>query len=172
MRAAQAGCSASYVRLLTDISDAFRQVAGADLRRYGLQQSDGDDVLQDVLLAIHLKRHTWRPDHPFLPWLRAIARHKILDFVRRRSRRDETSIEPFAEVFAAPEPQPDNSIQVQRMLGELPRRQREVVEQLAVGGASVADAASKLKMSRGAVYVSFHRGLATLSALVAAQDML
>jgi DNA-directed RNA polymerase specialized sigma24 family protein len=38
------------------------------------------------------------------------------------------------------------------------------VEELGLGGASVADTAMKLKMSRGAVYVAFHRGLAALSA--------
>ena len=46
---------------------------------------------------------------------------------------------------------------------ELPRRQRDVVEALAVSGASVGETAHKLKMTRGAVYVAFHRGIAALA---------
>jgi RNA polymerase sigma-70 factor (ECF subfamily) len=52
---------------------------------------------------------------------------------------------------------------VEQLLGSLPRRQREVVEELALSGTSVADTALKLKMSRGAVYVAFHRALAALT---------
>ena len=82
MRAAQAGSGEAYIRLLNSVSTSFRQFAALDLRRFGLQPSDVEDVLQEILLAIHLKRHTWRPDHPFAPWLRAITRHKLVDFVR------------------------------------------------------------------------------------------
>jgi RNA polymerase sigma-70 factor, ECF subfamily len=164
MQAAQRGCREAYARLLADISATFRQFAAADLRRYGLQASDHEDVLQEILLAVHLKRDTWRPGYPFLPWLRAITRHKVIDFVRRRSRRSELPIDDFPDVFPAPQPEADITGPLHQALVELPRRQREVIEELAVGGASVADTAMKLRMSRGAVYVAFHRALATISA--------
>src|SRR5690348_16115179 len=95
MRLAQAGSREAYLRLLGAVSASFRQFAAADLRRFGLQSQDGEDVLQEILLAIHLKRHTWRADRPFLPWLRAITRHKLVDFIRRRSRRNELPIDDF-----------------------------------------------------------------------------
>jgi RNA polymerase sigma-70 factor (ECF subfamily) len=164
MRSTQAGCGDAYVRFLTDVAVSFRKFAAADLRRFGIQPQDVEDVLQDILLAIHLKRHTWRPDHPLLPWLRAIIRHKCVDFVRRRRRRGELPIEYFPDIFPALPPEPDMSASVQKVLGDLPRRQRQVIEELALGGTSVADAAIKLKMSRGAVYVAFHRALASLTA--------
>ena len=163
MRAAQAGSSGAYVQLLTDISASFRQFAAADLRRFSLQAHEVEDVLQEILLAIHLKRHTWRSDHPFMPWLRAITRHKVVDFVRRRARRGELPIESFADIFPASPSEPEMVVPVQQLLGDLPRRQREVMEELALSGASVADTAVKLKMSRGAVYVAFHRAVAALT---------
>ncbi len=166
MRAARAGCSAAYMRLLTDVSTSFRQFAANDLRRFRLQSQDVEDVLQEILLAIHLKRHTWRTDHPFLPWLRAITRHKLVDFVRRRSRRSELSIDDFPDVGAVQPVEPGISLPLGQLLGDLPRRQREVMEELALSGASVADTASKLNISRGAVYVAFHRAIATLTARV------
>ena len=166
MRAAQAGSREAYHRLLNGISASFRQLASADLRRLRLQGQDVEDVLQDVLLAVHLKRHTWRPDHPFMPWLRAIARHKMVDFVRRRARHSELPIEDFPNLSPVPPVEPAMAVSLNRILDGLPRRQRQVVEELGVAGASVADTAAKLNMSPGAVYVAFHRGLAKLMARV------
>jgi RNA polymerase sigma-70 factor (ECF subfamily) len=164
MRAAQAGCASAYVRLLTGVSASFRQFAVADLRRFYLQPDDVEDILQEVLLAIHLKRHTWRPDRPFIPWLRAITRHKLVDFARRRSRRGELPIENFPDIFPAPTEEPDVLAPIQQLVGDLPQRQRQVIEEVALAGASVADTALKLNMSRGAVYVAFHRALGALTA--------
>jgi RNA polymerase sigma-70 factor (ECF subfamily) len=164
MRATQAGSREAYARLLTGVSASFRQFAAADLRRFGLQFQDVEDVLQDILLAVHLKHHTWHPDHPFLPWLRAITRHKLVDFLRRRTRRSELPIEDFPDIYPVMPTEPVLSRPIQELLSELPRRQREVVEELGLSGASVADTALKLKMSHGAVYVAFHRALAALTA--------
>ena len=164
MRAAQAGSRDAYIRLLTAVSASFRQFAATDLRRFALQPSDVEDVLQEILLAVHLKRHTWRADRPIVPWLRAITRHKLVDFARRRRRRGELPLEDFPDICPVPPAEPSFAVSLRRLLGDLPRRQREVVEELGLGGASVADTATKLKMSRGAVYVAFHRGLASLTA--------
>jgi RNA polymerase sigma-70 factor (ECF subfamily) len=164
MRAAQVGCSKSYARLLTGISASFRQFAAADLRRFYLQPGDTEDVLQEILLAIHLKRHTWRADRPFIPWLRAITRHKLVDFARRRSRRGELPIDSFPDIFPAPPEESDVLAPVQQLLGDLPRRQREVMQEMALAGTSAADTAVKLKMTRGAVYVAFHRAVRVLAA--------
>jgi RNA polymerase sigma-70 factor (ECF subfamily) len=163
MRAAQRGCAEAYIRLLNDVAGSLRQVAAADLRRFGLQASDAEDVIQETLLAIHLKRHTWHADRPFLPWLRAIVRHKAVDFVRRRGRRIEVPVDEVAETLPAPAAAPDLAAPLERFLDELPQRQRQVVESLAVDGASVCETALKLNMSHGAVYVAFHRGLAALA---------
>jgi RNA polymerase sigma-70 factor (ECF subfamily) len=96
--------------------------------------------------------------------LRAIIRHKLVDFARRRHRRGELPLEDFPDIHPVAPVEPSFSAPIHRLVGGLPRRQREVVEELGLGGASVADTAMKLKMSRGAVYVAFHRGLAALSA--------
>ena len=41
-------------------------------RRVAMAQLD--DLVQEVLMAVHNKRATWDPDRAFLPWLAAIAR--------------------------------------------------------------------------------------------------
>lgn len=77
MEAAQAGNTAVYHRLLTDV--------GTWLRRYfarRLPPGMVDDAVQDTLMAIHAKRHTFDPARPFGPWLSAVARHKWIDRLR------------------------------------------------------------------------------------------
>jgi len=47
-------------------------------RGAGLGEAAGEDVVQEVLMAVHAKRHTWRENEPVQPWLYAIARYKIV----------------------------------------------------------------------------------------------
>ena len=53
--------------------------------------------MQETLLAMHLKRDTWDEAQPLEPWLRAIARHKLADHLRRRGFRDHVDIDDYAD---------------------------------------------------------------------------
>ena len=59
--------------------------------------------MQETLIAIHLKRHTWIESEPFGPWMRAIARHKFIDAMRRLGRRVQVPIEDFENLLSAEE---------------------------------------------------------------------
>jgi RNA polymerase sigma-70 factor (ECF subfamily) len=121
-------------------------------------------VVQEILIAVHLKHRTWDETRPFAPWLAAIARYKTVDCLRRRGDRTELPIEDFAGTLAAAEPEPSaDERSVARSLDALPERQREVVRTIAVEGASIAQAAKHLRISEGAVRVALHRGLAALA---------
>lgn len=56
MRAANRGDAVAYRRLLHVIAPVLRSVVRA--RGHALGHEGCEDVLQDVLLAIHTKRHT------------------------------------------------------------------------------------------------------------------
>jgi DNA-directed RNA polymerase specialized sigma24 family protein len=80
MRAANRGDATAYRRLLQAVTPVLRGVVRA--RGAALGPEGCEDVVQEVLLAIHLKRQTWREDAPLRPWLYAIARHKVVDAFR------------------------------------------------------------------------------------------
>lgn len=165
MRAAVAGDGTAYRRLLTSIEPALRSVARRGLRRAGLADDEAEDVVQEVLLAVHLKRHTWEPSGPIVPWIQAIARHKLVDALRRRGRRSYVPIEEVAESLLAEEPVAAvPTIRLEQRIQNLPDRQREVIRAVAVQGASIRETAQRCHMSEGAVRVALHRGLATLAA--------
>ena len=165
MRSAIAGDSAAYHRLLRAVAPVLRAAARRGLTRAGQPADQSEDIVQDILLAVHLKRHTWDTNAPFAPWLFAIARNKLIDQLRRRGRRVFVDIDDFAETLAgeqAPETVPAGEVAAQ--LQTLPVRQRDVLQSIAVESVSIKDTAKKLSMSEGAVRVALHRGLASLTA--------
>jgi RNA polymerase sigma-70 factor (ECF subfamily) len=165
MRAGNAGDADSYRRLLMQLTSVLRAVARRGLASAGMADTDAEDVVQETLLAIHLKRQSWDEDAPIGPWLRAIARHKMIDALRRRGRRIGLPLDDFSEVLAGGESEPSLIVgDVDRHLPGLPAGQRNVVRAIAVDGATIDETAARLSMTKGAVRVALHRGLAALAA--------
>jgi RNA polymerase sigma-70 factor, ECF subfamily len=165
MRSAISGDNAAYHRLLKAITPVLRAAARRGLARAGQPLDQSEDIVQDILLAVPVKRHTWDASAPFAPWLFAIARNKLIDALRRRGRRVFVNIDDFAETIAdrpAAETAPANEVAAH--LDALPARQREVLRSIAVESASIKDTAAKFSMTEGAVRVALHRGLASLTA--------
>ena len=164
MRSANAGDQVAYHRLLQSVAPVLRAGARRGLVRAGQPPDQAEDIVQDILLAVHLKRQTWKPDAPFAPWLFAIARNKLIDALRRRGRRVFVNIDDFAEVIPSEAPAETlPASEVATHLAALPARQREVLQSIAVDAASIKDTAKKMAMTEGAVRVALHRGLAKLA---------
>jgi RNA polymerase sigma-70 factor, ECF subfamily len=165
MRSALAGDAAAYQRLLGAIAPVLRANARRALARAGQPIDQSEDIVQDILLAVHLKRHTWDANAPLAPWLFAIARNKLIDALRRRGRRVFVNIDDFSETLPSEPPeQTVPAAEVAAQLERLPARQRDVLQSIAVDGVSIKATAEKLAMSEGAVRVALHRGLASLTA--------
>jgi RNA polymerase sigma-70 factor (ECF subfamily) len=163
MRAGNAGDAAAYRRLLAALAVHFRGLARRGLARYGQGTADVEDLVQEMLLAVHLKRATWRDGEPLMPWLAAIARYKLIDHLRRRGRRAEVALDPFEEILAAePATEAGRDRDVETALASLPAGQQAVVRAIGVEGAEISETADKLGLSAGAVRVAFHRGLTAL----------
>ena len=164
MRASNAGDAAAYRALLAGIAPVLRGVVQRGLTRAGLGASEAEDIVQETLLAIHLKRHTWREDEPLAPWIRAIARNKLVDALRRRGRSSNVPIDDFTETLPAPEEERRlSSMEADKVLGMINGRSREVVQAMAVEGLSTREAAARLGLTEGAVRVALHRGLTSLA---------
>ncbi len=165
MRAANAGDSGAYRRLLEALAPFLRKVVRQGFIRAGLGSGDVEDVVQETLLAIHLKRQTWDADQLFTPWLRAIARNKLIDNLRRRGNRTELPIEDFVDVLPAETATEELSArEADRLLSILGGRQQEIVRAICVEGSSIREASARFGISEGATRVALHRGLSTLAA--------
>jgi RNA polymerase sigma-70 factor (ECF subfamily) len=168
---AQAGDAAAYAELLTEVQAILSVYLRAAARRFG-QRDDAsiDDLVQEVLIGLHSKRHTYDPHQPFMPWLLAIARYKMIDAWRSGRRRPTDAFDPEA-LAAIPDRSTagaENAIasdsEVERLLSLLPERSRKLLELIKLEGWSVAEAAAASQMTESAVKVSVHRALKTLRA--------
>ncbi len=164
MRAALAGDEAAYRRLLDEIGRSVRAMARGAFARSRLGGADVEDVVQETLLAIHLKRDTWDGSMKLAPWVGAIARHKVVDALRRRGARQFAPIDDFEALIPAPEgDDPHDLSDADRLIGQLPPRQQDIVRSISLKGQSIADTAKRLSMSEGAVRVALHRALKALA---------
>jgi RNA polymerase sigma-70 factor, ECF subfamily len=163
MRAGMAGDAVAYRSLLRDITPFIRAVVRRSFMRGGSPSVDVEDIVQDVLLAVHLKRHTWDPALPLAPWLGAVTRHKTIDAFRRSGSRLTVPIDDFSDVLAEPETSPTDHGDAERMLASLPDKQQRIVRAMTFQERSAADVGRELEMSEGAVRVALHRALKLLA---------
>lgn len=166
MRAALAGDTGAYRKFLHAVAPYIRAVARSRCRRLGVLESEVEDIVQEVLLTIHLKQGTWDPSRQIGPWVSAITRNKIIDAFRRRGRRIDVPLEDVIDILQAEDQLPEIlTREIDFLLGQLTCRQQEIVRSISVNGTSIRETAGRLKMTEVAVRVSLHRALKTLGAL-------
>jgi RNA polymerase sigma-70 factor, ECF subfamily len=164
MRSSLMGDEQAYRRLLADIGRVIRPLVRGAFARARIGDADIEDVVQETLLAIHLKRQTWDPAQKVSPWVNAIARHKTIDALRRRGARKVEPIEDFEAIIAAPEPQdPHARSDVERLMETLTPRARDIVRSISLEEQSITATAARLGMTEVAVRVALHRALKTLA---------
>ena len=160
---ANAGDEAAYAGLLRELVPVLRTLARRAVAR-GANGIDAEDIVQETLIAIHLKRHTWIATEPIGPWLRAIVRYKLIDALRRRGNRVHIPVHDLEDILPAAEAVADPPMRdLERHLPQLPPRQRDVLQAIALNGQSISGTATQLAMSEGAVRVALHRGVASLA---------
>ena len=167
MRAERRGEAVAYERMLKGVATALRRSLAPRLVRLGLAAHEADDLVQEILIGLHGKRHTWDPARPFLPWLHAITRYKLIDFMRHRRRdtrrRVDLPLDDWLEMVDPPADEANRSTwEVDRHLAVLPVGQRKVVRAIAVEGGSVRSVAQELATSEGVVRVTLHRAIGRL----------
>jgi RNA polymerase sigma factor (sigma-70 family) len=160
MVAAQAGDPLAYRQLLSEVV--------VWLRRYfarRLPPAMVDDIVQETMIALHEKRHTYDPSRPFGPWLAAIAKYKWIDALRTLQSKPtepllaEIPVDGQEEAVAA-------SWSLERLLATLKPAQSEAIRLVKLQGLSVEEAAKSTGQSASLIKVNIHRGLKSLIALL------
>jgi RNA polymerase sigma-70 factor (ECF subfamily) len=160
MVAAQAGQAAPYRRLLVELRPWLSRYFA---RR--LPPAAVEDAVQDTLIAIHAKRHTYDPERPFGPWLAGIARYKWIDRLRAASRH---AADELPETLSTPDHEAavTSATALAGLLAMLKPAQAEVIRLVKLDGLSIEDASARTGQSAALVKVNIHRGLGRLSRIV------
>ena len=149
----------------------FLQATAAHLRaflrrRLNRWPEEVEDLVQESLLAIHNQRLTYDTSVPLTAWVYAIAKYKLIDWLRRHARREMLNdpLDDENEIFSTADA---DAREVQRDLGKLlellPAQQRAAIMHTKLDGWSVRETATALQISEASVKVAVHRGLRTLA---------
>ena len=144
-------------------------VRGFLLRRLAQRPGEVEDLLQDVLLAVHNARHTYQAQQPLTAWVQAIARYKLADHYRSYARHDalHDGLEDDSDLFTASEEEAAQATRdLGKLLAQLPPRQRLPIVHVKLEGLSVEETARVTGLSASAVKVGIHRGLKALAKLI------
>jgi RNA polymerase sigma-70 factor, ECF subfamily len=158
--------AAAYQQFLKALGSHLR----AFLRRRLMQRPDEvEDLVQETLLAVHNQRHTYRHDMPVTAWVHAIARYKLIDWLRSHGVKEGRN-EPLDEANEMFSTADSDAAEARRDLNELlqnlPDKQRLPIVHVKLEGLSVVETAQLTGLSESAVKIGVHRGLKALAALI------
>ncbi len=155
------GDAAAQGQMLSALSGYLRAYFA---RRLGRESADVEDLVQEALLAIHLKRASYDRAQPFTPWAYGVARYKLLDHYRRAGTRAEAPLEDAGALFAADDVAPREARRdLGRLLEALPERQRQLVRDVKLTGLSIDEVSQRSGMSASAVKVAVHRAVQAMA---------
>ncbi len=169
MKASLGGDAAAYRTLLSRLSANLRAYYKGKLARIGRSATEAEDLMQEALMAIHTRRHTYDPAEALTPWVYAIARYKLIDHLRRtRASMTDLPIEDAEEIMTQDDyVSTESANDLRKLLSRLPEKMRSAIQSVKLDGLSVAETASQCGLSESAVKVNVHRGLKALIASIA-----
>lgn len=149
---------------MTELASLVRTIARYQYARLGTVRADVEDAVQEALLAIHLKSHTWKEGQPLGAWVRAIVRYKLIDMARRHGRRHEVEWDDDYDVGIAEDDAPSLSEgQLDELLAQASERQQFIIRALIYDDVPMKDIATRLDISEGTARVDLHRALKLLA---------
>ncbi len=130
---------------------------------------DGEDIVQEALFLAYRKLDQFEDGRPLAPWLFRIAHNQCIDFLRRKTVRLEAERDAAtdAEIQTA-EPTLaalDLPWAVERLVVNLPPKERACVLLKDVLGESIEEIAEVIGSTAGGVKAALHRGRGKLARL-------
>jgi len=159
------GDSGAYREFLTRLAALLRQFVRRRLFRMRKADHDVEDIVQEALIAIHGRRHTYDGETPVTAWAYGITRYKLIDSLRAANR--DADLQPLDDVDGAVDEtfRMDARITVQKAIRRLPETLRIPIQLMKLEGLTALETARRTGTSEATVRVNVHRGLKILSRL-------
>ncbi len=161
------GDAGAHRQLLAGLSLRLRSYFA---RRMSANSVDVEDLVQETILAVHMRRASYDRSRPFTAWAYAIARYKLIDHWRRRKINAAAPLEDFEDFLSAPASASDDGLDLTRAMFGLTPSQRALVEAVKVRGFNLAEAGAAVGVSEGAAKVALHRALKRLAGRLRGAD--
>ena len=162
MRQSLDGDQRAYADLLRETARFLRPYLSKRLS-FG---SEVEDLLQEILISIHKARHTYDGLRPYKPWVYAIAKFRLQDYLRAHYadhlrhavELSEVENDLHEDVTEPPLSYESISGEVQK----LPEKQATILRLMHQEGYTAKEVAEKIGMNESAVKVAAHRAYKVL----------
>jgi len=128
--------------------------------------NEPDDLLQEILLSIHKVRHTYDGNRPYKPWVYAIARFRLQDYLRTHYADQLHHADDISELENYLHENVTESVisyeSISGEIGKLPQKQAVILQLMHQEGYTAKEVAEKLGMNESAVKVAAHRAYKVL----------
>jgi RNA polymerase sigma-70 factor (ECF subfamily) len=99
--------------------------------RYVIPENDVEDVTQEIFIAAMKSLSSFRGESQFGTWLRTLTNHKVAEFYRRRTRKQEPLLAPLSEASGKVEGSTSKALEervyLQKALHKLPENYQEII---------------------------------------------
>lgn len=151
---AQSGNGLAYTELLQGLNSFLKNY----LRRRVFDQNEIDEVIQEILVAVHKSLHTYDTEKPFMGWFLAITEYKVIDYIRSRKKHSGSiDLNSISNPFAVSNSDLDLKIDIERAINSLSSREKIVLTLIKVDGQSINEVAKQLNLTEANVKVIAHR---------------
>ena len=160
--------TAADIHRFEDEALVFADALYGTALRMTRNQADAEDLVQETLIAVHLHRNTFDSQRPVAAWVYAIARYKLIDFLRRtKASAADIPINAVDELLVDDDQTAaESAFDLSALLEKLPLKMKSAIQYVKLDGLSVHEASKRSGMSESAIKVSIHRGLKALSSIV------
>lgn len=151
------GNELDYARFLNAIAPVIRRMVAKRV-----PSAEVEDVVQEVLISIHKARHTYDGNRPIMPWLAAIARFRMTDYLRKHysgRRHQEVDIAELHETLADVTAGNDSNESVEELLDGVPAHAKKILSMMHVEGYTAKEVGTAMNMNESAVKVAAHRAI-------------
>ncbi len=157
MRHSLNGDQRAYAEILQETSRFLRPFLAKRLSF----TNEVDDLLQEILFSIHKARHTYDGNRPYKPWVYAIAKFRLQDYLRAHYSDQLHHADDLSEMENyLHENVTESAISYESISGEvekLPQKQATILQLMHQEGYTAKEVAEKLGMNESAVKVAAHR---------------
>lgn len=162
MRQSLKGDAQAYACLLKETSRLLRPFLSKRLSF----TNEVDDVLQEILLSIHKARHTYDGNRPYKPWVFAIAKFRLHDYLRAHyadQLHHALDFDEWAESLPEHVTETDLSYEsISEKIELLPEKQATILQLMHREGFTAKEVAAQIGMKESAVKVAAHRAYKVL----------
>ncbi|KXK13872.1 MAG: RNA polymerase sigma factor SigW [Chloroflexi bacterium OLB14] len=99
--------------------------------RYVIPENDVEDVTQEIFIAAIKALPSFRGDAKFSTWLRTLTNHKVAEYYRKRTRKQEPLLAPLSDATTTMAGNTSKTMEerifIQRAIQNLPENYREIL---------------------------------------------